>query len=242
MFVHKYLKPIVLEWIVTNGSMIGFAERLEQTKKFWSVVGPEGMKVYRGQGHTKPGIPSVGDPEKLEDGLRPVIATSSSQESAIRYAGPKCCLFEIALDPGTRYIDVKNLFTFPDKDTHKDVTAVSNATISEMAVHVAGMPPNYWLQKAIKNGSIQGVVRSVFNTRVNSELEIMVDGSQGKFDVTPVEHFKTFSARYTRKGGRVPSLRRRTRRKNKNGRRSTYKSKDGRNRRARHRRDSHDEL
>lgn len=220
------LKQVVLEWIVTNGSLPGFDKRLQETKFMWKTVGPEGMTVYRGQGHSKPGIPNHGDPTTLIDGVRPILATTKNPEIAKRYMGDDCCLFEIRVDPGIRYIDAKELFTFPVKETGKSVTNVSNDTIDHLLEIVAPMKDTYWLKKAILEGNGRSTVRNVFLKRVREEDEILVDSLQGGFVVTP----HMFKAKYVRKGRGRTFRSKALRRNKKNGHRLTHKSQNRRNR------------
>lgn len=228
---YKPLKQVILEWVVTNGSLPGFEERLQSTKSMWKVVGPEGMIVYRGQGHTKPGIPNRGDPTTLTDGVRPIIATSKSMDIAKHYMGTECCLFEIQVAPGVRYLDAKGSFTFQNNDplTKKQqpfITQVSNETIDKVLDLVAPMSDSYWLKKAIAEGNGRNAVRSVFLKRVHEEDEILLDGSQGGFVVTP----HMFKAKYVRKGRGRTFRTKALRRNKKNGHRLTRKSKDRRHR------------
>ena len=230
----KFLKQVVVEWVVTNGSLPGFQERVNASKPSWKVVGAEGMIVYRGQGHSKPGIPPKGNPELLLPEVRPIIATTRTVDVAKRYMGEDCCLFEIKVSPGIRYIDAKELFTFPDKETGEMVTNVSNETIEkilELAQQVEN--PKYWIKLAIAEGNGVGAVRKMFLKRLTAEDEVLLDSSQGGFTVKP----HMFRAQYTPKGGRKSRVSRgRTfrskalRRNKKNGYRPTRKSQDRRNR------------
>jgi hypothetical protein len=155
------------------------------------------------------------------DGVRPILATTKSIETAKRYMGRECCFFEIQVAPGIRYIDTNNLFTFPDRDTGELVTNVSNEAIDKLLALAESMPNSFWLKKAILRGTGRWVVRTLFLQRVRDEEEVMIDGTQGGFTVTP----HMFKARYTTKG-RGRTLRRTSNRRSKNGRRSTRKSQD----------------
>lgn len=249
----QFLKQVVLEWIVTNGSLPGFQDRVNASIPAWGVVGPKEMTVYRGQGHSKPGIPIRSDPTTLLDGIRPIVATTKSMDVAKLYMGEDCCLFEIQVSPGIRYVDVKELFTFYSYDNVKrekqQVTNVSNDTIDQLLTNVATMPDSYWLKKATLEGKGRTAVRTLFLKRVHQEDEILLDGSQGGFTVTP----HMFKATYRSKGhgrtlGRMRKGRGRTfrtkalRRNKKNGRRLTHKSQNGRYRRTRDSRDPNYEL
>ena len=108
------LKSFVFEWVITNGSLPGFAERLEATKPLWQTVTEE-MTVWRGQGHAKKGIPSLGPPNVLSTGMRPVISMSKDRASVTEYAGADCCIFKIVLKSGVKYLDIESIFT-PEDD------------------------------------------------------------------------------------------------------------------------------
>jgi hypothetical protein len=228
---YKQLKRVILEWVVTNGSLPGFEERMSSTKPLWKFVGPGGLMVYRGQGHSIPGIPSRADPATLVTGVRPILATSKSRDVATRYMGKDCCLFEIQLQPGIRYIDAKVLFTFTDRVTGKSITNVSNETIDSLLGLAAPMNDEYWLKKAIASGNGRNVVRAMFLKRLSEEDEILVDSTQGGFTVTP----RTFKATYALRG-RGRTFRTNTLRRSKNGYRPPRKSQNRRDRKSRHRR------
>ena len=222
---YKALKQVVLEWIVTNGSLPGFQERVQSSKSLWKVVGPEGMTVYRGQGHSISGIPNRADPTTLLNGVRPILATSKTPEIAKRYMGKDCCFFEIQLQPGIRYVDAKEVFTFQDKSTGESVTNVSNEIIDNLLQLTESMNDGYWVKKAHRDGNGRNAVRNMYLKRIHEEEEILVDSTQGGFTVTP----HTFKARYTPKG-RGRTFRSKALRRNKNGYRPTRKSQNRRNR------------
>jgi hypothetical protein len=222
----QYLKQVLVEWIVTNGSLPGFQDRVNASKPYWKLVPPEGMTVYRGQGHSKPGIPNHGDPTTLVDGTRPILATTKSMETAKQYMGTECCLFEIQVTPGIRYVDAKELFTFPDRETGQTITNVSNETIDNVLNLVGPMNDSYWLKKAVAEGNGRNAVRSVFLKRIHEEDEILFDGSQGGFVVTP----HMFKAKYIRKGRGRTFRTKALRRNKKNGYRPSRKSQNRRNR------------
>jgi hypothetical protein len=220
---YKQLKQVILEWVVTNGSLPGFEERMASTKPLWKLVGPGGLTVYRGQGHSIPGIPSLADPATLVTGVRPILATSRSRDVATRYMGKECCLFEIHIQPGIRYIDAKATFTFTDRATGKPVTNVSNETIDSLLGLAASMSDGYWVKKAIAAGNGRNVVRAMFLKRLSEEDELLVDSAQGGLTVTP----RTFNATYKLRG-RGRTFRSKTLRRSKNGRRPTRKSQNRR--------------
>lgn len=183
------------------------------------------MTVYRGQGHSISGIPNRADPTTLLNGVRPILATSKTPEIAKRYMGKDCCFFEIQLQPGIRYVDAKEVFTFQDKTTGEYVTNVSNEIIDNLLQLTESMNDGYWVKKAYREGNGRNAVRNMFLKRIHEEEEILVDSTQGGFTVTP----HTFKARYTPKG-RGRTFRTKALRRNKNGHRPTRKSQNRRNR------------
>lgn len=223
---YRVLKQVVLEWVVTNGSLPGFEERVQSSKHLWKVVGSEGMTVYRGQGHSISGIPNRGDPTTLVNGVRPILATSKTPDIAKRYMGKECCFFEIQVQPGIRYVDAKEVFTFQDKTTGETVTNVSNEIIDSLLRLTESMNDGYWVKKAIREGNGRNAVRNMFLKRIHEEEEILVDSTQGGFTITP----HTFKVKYGR-GFRGRTFRSKALRRNKkNGRRLTHKSQNRRDR------------
>ena len=103
------LKRVVVEWVLTNGKLPGFEDRVKQSYPEWNIV-EKPMLVYRAQGGSityKPkGAPGPGF---LVKGIRPILATSKVAPSTLRYANSECCIFAITLEPGTRYVDVNDL-------------------------------------------------------------------------------------------------------------------------------------
>ena len=103
------MNALIVEWVLSCGSLPGFNERLEATKASWS-ISAEPFTVSRGQGHSKKGIPSLSSPQTLQSTIRPLISTSRSRDSSIKYTGPDCCLFKINVQPGVRFIDIEAVF------------------------------------------------------------------------------------------------------------------------------------
>jgi hypothetical protein len=237
------LKALTLEWVLTNGSLPGFAERVEFTKPIWFKVAAP-FTVYRGQGGEVKGIPKVGeeDPSVLKEGVRPVIATSKSKDSILRFMGKDCCLFEIEVQPGIRYIDVERVFTSRNGEG-KSYLFVPGDVIEMVRQRVKGMDPTYWLKPNLPHA----VLRNLFlrrlrgytkkdGTVVPPEMEIILDGTQGVFeDRTEIEPGKVFKTSYKLSSavgkGRVRTFRRTSKRRSKNGRGPTRKSKNYGNRR-----------
>ena len=96
---------VVVEWVLTNGKLPGFEARVVESRPAWHALEAP-MTVYRAQGGGVTMQAKGSDPAVLMPGVRPVLATSETKESAARYAGPTCCLFEIQLPAGTRVINV----------------------------------------------------------------------------------------------------------------------------------------
>lgn len=106
------LKAIVFEYVLSNGDLPGFQERLESTLKYWSVA-TEPFDVFRGQGHSKPGIQRIGNsPSQLRSDLRKTISTSRDIGNIMQFTNTKnnketvCCVFKIQVMPGIRFLDL----------------------------------------------------------------------------------------------------------------------------------------
>lgn len=235
------LKGIVAEWVLTNGKLPGFDERLKKTLPLWSVVEKD-MIVYRGQGGVlMPNISPVHHSELISD-VRSVIATSTSPDSVIRYAGQDCCIFAITLKPGTRYIDVNNLISFiVPEGLGKRVIGVKNTVLQEILDRCPvgakfpspGTSPQL-ARKVIMDrcfGRYEATADGI-QLVVPPSLEIMVDGTQGNFQnkkpICPMIHETiTYTVDYVPKpAGRGRTLRRTSRRRNNNGRRPARKSEN----------------
>jgi hypothetical protein len=150
------LKSFVFEWVITNGSLPGFDQRLNDTKPLWQTVTEE-MTVYRGQGHDKKGIPSLGPPNVLSTGIRPIISTSKDRASVTEYAGVDCCIFKIILKPGVKYLDVESVFT-PEDD------------YEALADDVRKRASGSW----VKLNTPRKVLAAFFMKNMSKEHEIMV--------------------------------------------------------------------
>jgi hypothetical protein len=75
----------------------------------------------------------------IVEGIRPVLATSLSASAIARYAGDDCCMFEIELLPGTRYINVNAMISFLTKE-NQPALAVKNEVLE--AIRSTCAPPN----------------------------------------------------------------------------------------------------
>ena len=109
------LKAIVFEYVLSNGDLPGFQERLESTMPYWSVA-TEPFEVFRGQGHSKPGIQRIGNsPSQLRSDLRKTISTSRDIGNIMHFTNTKnsketvCCVFKIQVMPGIKYLDLFNV-------------------------------------------------------------------------------------------------------------------------------------
>lgn len=105
------LKRVIAEWVLTNGQLPDFENKVRASRGAWDEVGEGGMVVYRGQGGKIPNQ-SGKLPAELVVGIRPVLATSTELASVIPYAGSECCIFRIKLEEGTRIANVKDKVTF----------------------------------------------------------------------------------------------------------------------------------
>ena len=204
------VQKLALEWVLLNGTLPGFDARVQSTLSLWPKTDSD-LVVYRAQGHVIPGIPRVGDAQTLVSGLRPVMATSVSPSSVVRYAGSDCCMFQITLPAGTPYID-----------TNAVLSDVSDALLLEVrdAAASAGMkfPP-----ATISPNSL----RKIILKRLVAEQEIMVPGDGVLTDpvpTSPIEGKKAFTLTYGPKKGRGRTFRSKALRRNKNGRRLARQS------------------
>lgn len=210
------VQKLALEWVLLNGSLPGFDTRVQSSLSSWPKTDRE-LVVYRAQGHSIPSIPRVGDAETLVPDRRPVLATSLSPDSVVRYAGSECCIFQITLPVGTRYIDTAAL-----------LSNVSDALLLE--VRDAAVAAGFKFPPA-KIGPTS--LRNILAKRLSVEREIMVPGNGTFSEPTPIEPIKgkkTVALAYipTSGGGRGRTFRNKPKRMNKNGSRPTRKSQRGR--------------
>jgi hypothetical protein len=222
------LFPIVAEWVRTNGTAPGFKERLIDSKPLWSKVDETGKIVYRGQGHSKPGIVSVGDPKTLVAERRPVLATSDTLASVLDYAGEECCIFEIHLAPGTPYINVNEVVSSVPAPPESGEEA-GNKTLDALAEICKTISP------VVRKQTRRGLWNTIKSRE--TENEIMVYGIGGQFDKmvasgSTEDGKETFTVNYSvpTGGGRGRTFRRKAKRLNKNGHRPPRQSLRRRNR------------
>lgn len=103
------VQALVFEWVLTNGSLPGFDDRVNATKHMWPKTPEPQRVVWRGQGKVKPGIPQLASPDSLRSDVRPVISTSEDKASAAVFGGEDCCLYQIVVKPGVRYLNVEKV-------------------------------------------------------------------------------------------------------------------------------------
>jgi hypothetical protein len=193
------VQALVFEWVLTNGSLPGFADRVNATKHLWSKTPEPQRIVWRGQGKVKPGIPRLAAPDSLRSDVRPVISTSEDKESAAVFGGDDCCLYQIVVKPGVRYLNVEEIGAgyIPD----------------DVVNYVKSLIPAY------RNGFTSGttsnmVLIKAFKKRIAKEHEILLEG--GGIFTEPVSFSesvpKEFHTSYQLKAGgrrRSPKTRRR---------------------------------
>jgi hypothetical protein len=206
------VQRLALEWVLLNGTLPDFNTRVQSSLSSWPRTERD-LVVYRAQGHSIPGIPRVGDAREIVSGLRPVVATSISPNSVLRYAGADCCVFEITIPAGTPYID-----------TTAVLSDVSDTLLTDVrdAAAAAGLkfPPATISPKSL---------RAIIAKRLAAEQEIMLPGN-GKFSsptpISPIGEKDAFALTYTPTSGgrRGRTFRRKAVRRNKYGSRLARKS------------------
>jgi hypothetical protein len=236
MDVKDQIHQVIAEWVISNGKLPGFKDRVIASLPGWNTVGPGGMYVYRGQGGlVKPPLGAVATPKELDIGIRPVIATSRDPAAVIRYAGPDCCMFLIKLQPGTRYIDVNTRVTF--MGDHGDrALAIKNSVLEKVRDLCKDLSEGYFptnktplpvIRKEILNRCLG---RELKHEIIPAEREIMVYGIGGTMSAPvpipgKINGKESFSVTYTPPSvGRGRTFRSKPKRKNKNGHRPTRKS------------------
>ena len=230
------LKRVVVEWVLTNGKLPGFEQRVRDSYPEWSVVDAP-ITVYRAQGGNityKPnGIPGPGF---LVNGVRPVIATSKTAPSTLRYAGERCCIFVIKLEEGTRYLDVNQILE--DGIDESLMNEIREICPIEGAWPTRDVSPTKMIdavKKRCEGRTIyQGTDREEY---ILPEHEVMVYGLEGKFSpsiptgrkILGRSLFKTNYGPTVQGRGRTFRTKA-LRRNKKNGRRITHEPKTRRNR------------
>jgi hypothetical protein len=222
---------VVAEWVLTNGKLPGFDTRLQHTFPMWSVVGQEGKIVYRAQGGTVTPQVAALPASLLQMGIRPVFATSKTPDAIVRYAGTECCMFEIMLQPGTRYIDVNEVLLSSGGEIEPTLLKDIRSECPETGAFPTTRTPipvmrDVIMSRCIGRTKYKGTPREEV---IPPEQEIMVDGVHGNVSVpSPIEPIlgkQAFRVVYTPQVGRGRTFRRKAKRMNKNGHRPTRKSK-----------------
>ena len=195
------VQALVFEWVLTNGSLPGFADRVNATKHLWPETPEPQRIVWRGQGRVKPGIPQLAAPNSLRSDVRPVISTSADKASAAVFGGEDCCLYQIVVKPGVRYLDVE--------------TVGAGYIPSYIVDYVKSLIPED-RKGFISRATPFMKLISAFKTRIAKEHEILLEG--GGVFADPVSFSesvpKEFHTSYQMKAGgrRRGSSSRRTRR------------------------------
>jgi hypothetical protein len=230
------MKRVVLEWVLTNGKLPGFQQRVKDSYPEWKVVENE-MIVYRAQGGNITYKPiGTSGPGFLANTIRPVIATSKTAPSTLRYANERCCIFVINLRPGTRYIDVNEVLRGGIDETLMD-------EIRELCPVKGPWPTrNESTSKmidAVKKRCDGRVVYkgTDYEEYILPENEVMVYGLEGEFSPSIPTGRKILGRMLLKTSygssikGRGRTFRSKALRRNKkNGYRLTRKSQDRRNR------------
>jgi hypothetical protein len=223
------VKRVVAEWVLSNGKLPGFDDRLKASIPGWNIVGPEGMTVYRGQGGVVRAPRDAPPPSLLAEGLRPVLATSQVPWTITRYAGKDCCMFRIQLLPGTRYINVNATISFLAA-TNEPALAVKNEVLEAIRSTCAPPTPGWFLSNETSLSTMRWIILERCVGRVKQiapgeveyippEDEVMVYAVGGTFSPPkPIENLEgkmSFDVTFTppNSGGRRRTRRRKGRRR-----------------------------
>lgn len=242
------LKRVIAEWVLTNGRLPDFENKVRASRETWDKVGKGGTIVYRGQGGKIPNE-SGKLPAELAVGIRPVLATSTSPGSVLPYVGPDCCIFRIKLEEGTRIVNVTDKVTFLNEKNEMTL-GIKKGILTDIAKHCT--PENWTGQWPTEHTPYPPLKEEILarcygrdkygkdgelKSSIPPENEVMVyflDGTVS--DPVPAEDRinkkKVYDVTYTppppsggRRSSRGRTFRRTSKRRNKNGRRSTRKSK-----------------
>jgi hypothetical protein len=234
-------EKVVVEWVLTNGKLPGFEDRLKQSLPEWTTLEADTV-VYRAQAGSVTRQIEGADSTTLQSGVRPILATSRSASAITRYAAGDCCMFEIHLQKGTRILDVTEMVrkgisesTFDAFRSVCDTTVVPwpnpKTGTSHILAALQARCEGRILYEPKKKGETERQVKEV----VPPEEEIMVYAVGGTFrGETPIDPIAGREAKRViftpgpsggRRAGRGRTFRRKAKRSNKNGHRSTRKSK-----------------
>jgi hypothetical protein len=239
--MNPLVQRVVAEWVLTNGKLPGFEDRVKESQPHWNVV-DKPIVVYRAQGgditYKPKGSPGPGF---LVKGIRPILATSKVAPSTLRYANERCCVFAITLQPGTRYIDV-------DTVIRGGIDEASMMGIRDMCPSEGPWPhvdtPIHKMKDAVQKRCEGRTIYSgtEYEEIILPEHELMVYALDGDFSPT-IPTGKKIAGRALFKvsyglavRGRGRTFRTNTLRRSKNGYRPPRKSQNRRDRKSRHRR------
>lgn len=170
MSVIDFNKMLMIEYILTNGLLPGFLERVEKSKPSWSIAA-DSFVVYRGHGHSKPGIVRLeGIPvNNIRESLKP-ISTSRNINNVLKFTdNDTCCIFEITVQPGIRFFDFATIDT--DKIIMQDIYDFMNF---KQTIDPAD---EIWP----KQNFPKSVLLNELKKRKDTEQEVLLDGFQGTF-------------------------------------------------------------
>jgi hypothetical protein len=186
------VEALVFEWVLTNGSLPGFADRVNTTKHLWPETPEPHLIVWRGHGRVKSGIPQLARPDSLRSDVHPVIGTSRVKESAADFGGEDCCLYQIVVKPGVRYLDVEHLFREDNED--RDVKLAEY-----MKKELIPEDRKGFITKTIPTKKL--IIE--FKRRIAKEHEILLEGGGIFTDLVPVSDSmpKEFHTSYQMKAG-----------------------------------------
>jgi hypothetical protein len=235
---------VVVEWVLTNGKLPEFEDRVKRSLSKWSEVPAEGMTVYRAQGGSVTRQIEDTESTSIKADVRSILATSKDPASIVRYADTDCCMFEIFLKPGTLILDVSEIVKGPI--SVDDIRAFREHCNPEIVTWPKPTTGTQYIIKELlarcdgrttferpKKGETEKEIKEI----IPPENEIMVYAVGGTFsdekDIDPIEKKTAKSVTFTpprppsggRRSSRGRTFRRTSKRRNKNGRRSTRKSK-----------------
>jgi hypothetical protein len=180
--LEKKKKMLMIEYILTNGTLPGFFERVEESKPNWSIA-TEAFIVYRGHGHSKPGIVRLEGVavNNIKESKKP-ISTSRNIINVLKFTDTNsCCIFEITVDPGIRFFDFATIPS--DTLKIKDINDFMNFKITEDPNDMIWPPSNF----------PKSVLLKELIKRKDNEQEVLLDGLQGTFKPSGDETMMNFS-------------------------------------------------
>lgn len=163
------IKQLVIEYILTNGTLPGFQQRLESSKQFWKTA-TEPFTVYRGQGHEKAAFekPQNTNKTNIKNAARPVLSTSKNIKSILEFTDKQgCCIFEITVEPGIQFLDFTEITDIAENDVAAFMSVKKQLDPEDKIWPFAHLPLR--------------VLLSILNTRKVKEEEVLLDSLQGTF-------------------------------------------------------------